>query len=88
MAQHLTEGVRPFGNKGVSELRYLIGRRCMAAPHRRLRSLVTRIVWNELTKLDEKMVPLIGKNGSTYSVWILLSTNQHKFHDRFEAGSL
>ena len=60
MTQHLGERITPLGGEGVGELGYLFGRRRMPAPHGRLRSLVLSIVWNELTKQDEKVSSIIG----------------------------
>jgi hypothetical protein len=56
MTEHLSKGVGPFGHKGVGELRYLFGRRRVTTPHGRLGCLVLSVVWNELTKHDEKNV--------------------------------
>jgi hypothetical protein len=49
MPQHLTKRITPLRNKCIRELINLLGRRRMAAPHRRLRGLVAGVVWNELT---------------------------------------
>jgi hypothetical protein len=69
VTQHLSESIAPFGNEGVGQLRYLVGRGRMTTPHCRLRSLVSCVVWDELTKTDEKLFSLIGKSVyKTYSV--------------------
>jgi hypothetical protein len=53
VTQHLTEGIIPFGNEGGRKLRDLIRGWSVITPHCWLQSLVSSIVWNELTKFDE-----------------------------------
>jgi hypothetical protein len=59
----------------------------VATPHGRLRSLVSSVIWYELTEINEPIAFGVPSINVTYSVWILLRTNQHKFQERLDAGS-
>lgn len=61
MTQHLTECIVPLSDKGVCEFINLFGRWSVATPHRRLRSLISRVVWYKLTRQDEKVSSLVDK---------------------------
>jgi hypothetical protein len=87
MPQHLAKRIIPLCNKRIRELIDLLGRRRMAAPHSLLRGLVSGVIWDELTTLC-KTPPSRKAGDKTYSFCTLLRTSQHKFHERFDAGSV
>jgi len=86
MPQHLRHRIIPLRYKGRRELRNLLRRRLVAAPHCWLRRLVAGVVLHELTKLNQHAV-FNWENWGTDSVWILLRTSQHRFQERLDAGS-
>lgn len=57
MTQHLSDGIVPLSNEGARELLDLLRRWGVSAPHRGLLGLVSSVVWDELTKHDEKLTP-------------------------------